>query len=124
MAAIDMGMIPDGATATYRDLSNLYVGNGTSIELNEEQNALVISYVAAQKYISAMEEQAESIKNKLCETMKDAESALFNGTLKATWKSAKRTTFDTKRFEAEHPALAAKYKKQTTYRTFRVVEGE
>ena len=54
LAAIDMGMIPDGATATYRDLSNLYAGNGTSVELNEEQAALVISYVAAQKYISAM----------------------------------------------------------------------
>jgi predicted phage-related endonuclease len=124
LAAIDMGMIPDGAQTTYKDLSNLYAGNGTSVELDKNQAALVVSYVAAQNYISDMEKQADAIKTQLCEIMKDAETALVNGQLKATWKSAKRTAFDSKKFEAEHPALAAKYKKQTTYRTFRVVEGE
>jgi predicted phage-related endonuclease len=124
LAAIDMGMIPDGAQATYKDLSNLYSGNGTSVELNKDQAALVVSYLAAQNYISEMEKQADAIKTQLCDIMKDAETALVNGKLKATWRSAKRTSLDSKKFEAEHPALAAKYKKQTTYRTFRVVEGE
>jgi predicted phage-related endonuclease len=41
--------------------------------------------------------------------------------LLVTWKTASRTSFDTKKFEAEHPALAAKYKKTSKYRTFRVV---
>lgn len=124
LAAIDMGIIPDNAEATYEDLSNLYSGDGSSTELNEEQAAKVISYVAAQRYIKEMEKQADKLKADLCEVMKDSEYATINGTVAVTWRSAKRTTLDSKRFEAEHPALAAKYKKQTTYRTFRVVEGE
>lgn len=124
LAAIDMGIIPDNAEATYEDLSNLYSGDGSSTELNEEQAAKVISYVAAQRYIKEMEKQADKLKADLCEVMKDSEYATINGTVAVTWRSAKRTTLDSKKFEAEHPALAAKYKKQTTYRTFRVVEGE
>lgn len=124
LAAIDMGIIPDNAEATYEDLSKLYSGDGSSTELNEEQAAKVVSYIAAQQYIKAMEKQADEIKADLCEVMKDSEYATVNGTVAVTWRSAKRTTLDSKKFEAEHPALAAKYKKQTTYRTFRVVEGE
>jgi len=124
LAAIDMGMIPDGAQSTYADISNLYSGDGSSVDLNEEQQAMVISYVAAQKYVAAMQSQADQLKTSLCEIMKDSEYASAKGEVQITWKSAKRSSFDTKRFEAEHPALAAKYKKQTTYRTFRVVGGE
>lgn len=124
LAAIDMGMIPDGAETTYSDVSDLYAGDGSSVSLTENQAALVVSYLAAQKYISEMQAQADKMKTSLCEAMKDAEYAHLNGDVQITWKSAKRTSFDSKRFEAEHPALAAKYKKQTTYRTFRVVGGE
>lgn len=124
LAAIDMGIIPDGAQATYEDLSSLYSGDGSSVELNEEQAAMVTSYIAAQNYIKEMQKQADTLKASLCEVMKDSEYATVNGNMALTWRSAKRTTLDSKKFEAEHPALAAKYKKQTTYRTFRVVEGE
>jgi len=124
LAAIDMGMIPDGAEATYEDLSNLYSGDGSSVELNEEQAAMVASYIAAQNHVKEMQKQADTLKASLCEVMKDSEYATVNGNVALTWRTAKRTTLDSKKFEAEHPALAAKYKKQTTYRTFRVVEGE
>lgn len=85
---------------------------------------MVTSYIAAQNYIKEMQKQADTLKASLCEVMKDSEYATVNGNMALTWRSAKRTTLDSKKFEAEHPALAAKYKKQTTYRTFRVVEGE
>jgi predicted phage-related endonuclease len=56
--------------------------------------------------------------------MGDAEYGEVDGRTVCTWKTATRTSFDTKRFELEHPALADKFKKQTTYRAFRAVEGE
>jgi predicted phage-related endonuclease len=61
------------------------------------------------------------VKAQLCEMLGDSEYGLMQDQLLVTWKTANRTSFDAKKFEAEHPALAAKYKKQSTYRTFRVV---
>jgi predicted phage-related endonuclease len=54
----------------------------------------------------------------------DAEYGTVNGTTVVTWKNQKRTTFDAKAFEDEHPALYAKFKKETTLRAMRITAKE
>jgi predicted phage-related endonuclease len=51
------------------------------------------------------------------------EFAEYGGNVVCSWKSASRKTFDTKKFEQDHPALASKYRKETTYRTFKTTKG-
>jgi predicted phage-related endonuclease len=125
LAAIDMGMVPDTASMSYDNVSDLFPkSDGTSIELSDENAELLRNYNKMQATIASLEETCKDIKARLCQAIGDAEYGQVDGHVVCTWKSATRTTFDTKKFEAEHPALAAKFKKQTTYRTFRAVEGE
>lgn len=124
LAAIDMGMIPDGAEAHYEDIADLYKGDGSSVDLDDTTIALMQEYNERKGMVEHHEKRLDEIKAKICEVLKDAEYGKANGDVAVTWKTATRNSFDTKKFEAEHPALAAKYKKQSTYRTFRVVNTQ
>jgi predicted phage-related endonuclease len=125
LAAIDMGMVPDEASMNYQNVSDLFPkGEPTNIELSDENAELLRNYNKMQATIASLEETCKDIKARLCQAMGESEYGHVDGQVACTWKTSTRTTFDTKKFEAEHPALAAKYKKQTTYRTFRTVEGE
>ncbi|MBM4076071.1 MAG: hypothetical protein FJ267_10540 [Planctomycetes bacterium] len=72
------------------------------------------------KSMKDLETAEDQIKADICEAMGEAEFATINGVLAATWKTSTRTTLDQKKLEQDHPALVAKYKKQSTIRTFRV----
>lgn len=125
LAAIDMGMVPDDASMNYENVSDLFPkGQGTSIELNDECAELLRNYNKMQATIASLEETCKDIKTRLCQQLGDSEYGHVDGQLACTWKTATRTSFDTKKFELEHPALAARFRKQTTYRTFRSVEAK
>ena len=125
LAAIDMGMVPDTASMNYENVSDMFPrGENISVELSDESAELLRNYTKMQDTIASLEETCKDIKVRLCTALGDAEFGHVDGRVACTWKTATRTSFDSKKFEAEHPALAAKYKKQTTYRTFRAVEGE
>ena len=51
----------------------------------------------------------------------DAEYGSIDGVQVITWKNSSRTSFDAKQFENEHPALHAKFKKTSTFRTMRII---
>jgi glutathione peroxidase len=57
--------------------------------------------------LQAVEEQ---IKGELAMQLQDCEYGSIDGTTVVSWKNSERTSFDAKRFEAEHPALYQKYK--------------
>ena len=125
LASIDMGIIPDGISLSYEDLTNLQPkGNNTRIELADQAKVLLHKYSTYQAIIEQNETKLSEIKARLCELLGDAEYGTIDNEVVATWRTSTRTSFDSKKFEAEHPALAAKYKKQSTYRTFRVVNNE
>jgi predicted phage-related endonuclease len=125
LAAIDMGMMPDWITATFEDVQTMHPkGDGTSIELEQQALRLVSQYNENVRVVEHFEEKAKEIKARLCELLGDAEYGTLNGDVIVTWRTSTRNSFDTKKFEAEHPALAAKYKKQTTFRTFRAVDNQ
>jgi predicted phage-related endonuclease len=120
-----MGIIPDGISLSYEDLTNLHPkGNNVKVEIGDQAKTLLREYSTHQAVIEQAEAKVSEIKARLCELLGDAEYGTIDNEVVATWKTATRTSFDSKKFEAEHPALAAKYKKQSTYRTFRVVNNE
>jgi len=124
LAFIDMGMMPDDAVIEYHHVATRHPegkgGVDNSKELGQGALALLERYLLAKEQIRQAEQEESLVKAELCAMLGDSEYGLINDQLLCTWKTSSRTSFDTKKFEAEHPALAAKYKKQTTYRTFRV----
>jgi hypothetical protein len=128
LAAIDMGIMPDGAVLEYRHVIERFPegkdGAEGGVNLPQDALALVERYLLAKDQKAQAEQMEDLVKAQLCEMLGTSEYGLMQDQLLLTWKTATRTSFDTKKFEQEHPALASKYKKQSTYRTFRVVGKE
>jgi len=128
LAAIDMGIMPDGAVLEYRHVIERFPegkdGAEGGVNLPQDALALVERYLLAKDQKAQAEQMEDLVKAQLCEMLGTSEYGLMQDQLLLTWKTANRTSFDTKKFEQEHPALASKYKKQSTYRTFRVVGKE
>ena len=124
LAFIDMGIMPDDVVLEYEHVARRYPegkgGTENSKELGQEALVLMERYLLAKEQVKQAEMAESLAKAELCDMLGDSEYGLIQDQLVCTWKTSARTTFDTKKFEAEHPALAAKYKKQSTYRTFRV----
>ena len=123
LAAIDMGFAPDGVEFSYRHVAQRHpVGLEGRSEVDETQVLSALERLGlAKEQKRQAEEVEELVKAELCALLGDNEYAFANGRLMYTWKTANRETFDAKRFEAEHPALAAKFRRVSTYRTFKVV---
>lgn len=128
LAAIDMGIMPDDAVLEYKHVTKRFpVGEGgadAAVDLGPSVLAMLERYLLAKEQKAQAEQVEELIKAEICQMLGTAEYGLMQDELLVTWKTATRTSFDSKRFEAEHPALAEKYKKQTQYRTFRVHNKE
>jgi predicted phage-related endonuclease len=125
LAAIDMGMVPDWIVTTFEDLQIMHpTGNNTSVELDRRSAGLVSTYLEHMRVAEQFEQKAKEAKARLCELLGDAEFGTVDGEVVVTWRTTTRSMFDTKKFEADHPALAAKYKKKTTFRTFRAVDNQ
>jgi predicted phage-related endonuclease len=75
---------------------------------------------ARKKELSAIEDE---LKAKIAGLLGDADTGTVNGDTVVTWKNQSRTSFDSKRFSADHPDLAEEYTKSSTFRVLRV-KGE
>ena len=122
---IDMGMMPDVADPTYDNAASLYPeGYGNTVVLGHEVYASLERLAQAREQKKQAEAVEELIKGELAMLLQDAEYGAIDGTQVVSWKNSKRTSFDTKKFEAEHPALAEKFKKTSTFRTMRIIAKE
>jgi hypothetical protein len=122
---IDMGMMPDVADPTYDNAASLYPeGYGNTVVLGHEVYASLERLTQAREQKKQAEAVEELIKGELAMLLQDAEYGAIDGTQVVSWKNSKRTSFDTKKFEAEHPALAEKFKKTSTFRTMRIIAKE
>lgn len=122
LKSIDAGEMPEGATFSYDDVSKRHPeGDGRTVELGQDWAETLEALAGVGAEIKQLKEAEDTLKATLCQQLGDAEFGTINGNLVVSWKTAKRTAFDQKRFESEHPALAEKFKKTTTYRTFRVL---
>ena len=122
---IDMGMMPDVADPTYDNAVTLYPeGHGNTVVLGHEVYASLERLAQAREQKRQAEQVEELIKGELAMLLQDCEYGAIDGAQVVSWKNSKRTSFDTKKFEAEHPALAEKFKKTTTFRTMRIIAKE
>ena len=86
------------------------------------QESIVEQYLAAKLKAEESEKYAEMYKNILKQHLGDATSAAGDR-YTVTWKPKRRTTFDVKRFQADHPELdLSGYYKTSTYREFSAKE--
>jgi len=126
LAAIDLGMLPDGAEYEYRHISNIYPqGQDTTVDLpaNIKEHFEYLKKIKTQ--MKELEDHEDKLKAEICAIMGEAEYATLGNKLACTWKTSTRTSLDQKKLEQEHPALVEKYKKTSTIRTFRVTtKGE
>lgn len=122
---IDSGMMPDIADPTYDNAATLYPqGIENTVVMGHEVYDTLERLALARKMKAEAEQVEEQLKGELAMILQDCEYGAIDGTVVVSWKNSKRTSFDTKRFEAEHPALAAKFKKETSFRTMRIVAKE
>lgn len=112
----------DGMKPTTDAISTIYpTSDGTSINMLPCIGEIK-EYLALSKQIKELEAQKDKMGNVIREFLKDAEkgeSELY----KVSWKSAERSTFDSKSFIADNPELdLSNYYKKTSYRTLKVSE--
>jgi len=125
LAHIDMGMLPDVAQPEYKHASALHpVGNGKSVELPESVVEIVASLASVREQQKELDKTEDDLKAQICLLLGEAEYGNINGEPVISWKTASRTSFDAKKFEAEHPALYNKFKTTSQYRTVRIMKGK
>ena len=122
LAAIDMGIMPDDAVLEYRHVQDRHPEGEKSKEVDLPMSALatIERLLLAKEQIKQAEATEDACKAELCSILGDAEYGMIQDELVCSWKTSTRDSFDTKRFQAEHPALWDKFRKTTTVRTFRV----
>lgn len=125
LSFIDMGMMPEGCDPTYENASSLFPeGYGNTVVLGHEiYNSLERLSLAREQKKQATDIE-EQIKGEIAMLLGDCEYGSVDGVQVVTWKNSSRTSFDSKTFEAEHPALYAKFKKTSTFRTMRITAKE
>ena len=114
--------LADGSNSTSETITAIYPeSNEETVSLFAYDTALsqYMSLIAQRKELDALiDEQANVVKAFMGEAGK-GESERY----KVTWSTGVRSSFDSKRFAAEHANLdLTAYYKQSTYRTFKVTE--
>lgn len=121
LKAIDNGVYPPTVHYAYEDVSKRFsTSDGSAIDLDEAAEAMVLELKQIEEEAEALDKQHEQLKAQICEMLGTAETGKLPNGMTVSWRQYSRKGFDTKKFEADHPALAEKYKKQSVYRSFRI----
>lgn len=74
---------------------------------------------AAERERAASAEK-EKYRQMICQALGDAEQGVLMGHTICTWTTTSRSWLDTKALETDHPEIAQKYKRSSSYRVFRL----
>ena len=122
---IDMGMMPEGAVPSYDNASTIYPeGYENTVALSDDVYNTLERLSIAKEQIKSAEAVRDQLQGELGMMLGDADYGSINGVQVVSWKNSSRTSFDAKQFEKEHPALHAKFKKTSTFRTMRITAKE
>lgn len=114
----------DGKASTTNTISMLYP------ESNDESVNLLAYEAELQQYmaISAQIKELEKLKDEMANKVKAFLGEAGKGetdSYKVSWTSSSRSTFDSKKFAADHKDIdLSEYYKNSTYRTFKVTENK
>lgn len=122
--AIELGMTPPGVVWSYETVSTRYQkAEPKTTNLDSDKADLFAQLRHVRSELASYKELEDQLKAKICELIGDADTAVLNGSVVATWKPQTRRVFDTKSFTAIHPELAEQFMKETNTRTF-LLKGE
>ncbi|HQG06786.1 MAG TPA: YqaJ viral recombinase family protein [Anaerohalosphaeraceae bacterium] len=107
---------PVDSAPTIEFLKNRKRYKEPQIELPEE---LAADYLAAKEAVKVAEERLNSAKEKILMALGDYESGQA-GAWRVLYPEYSRKGIDIKRLQAEHPEIAEKYEKKSTYRVLYV----
>lgn len=112
----------DGTASTSETLSTIYPeSNDDSVNLMAYEQYLE-QYMVLSAQMKELDKLKEEAGNRVKAFLGDAGNG-ESDRYKVSWASTTRSTFDAKRFAAEHPDLdLSEYYKTSTYRTFKVTE--
>lgn len=114
----------DGTESTTETITTLYnESSEDSVNLMAYTGDLE-RYIALTEQIKELENQKNEAANKIKAFMQDSDKGWTDG-FKVSWPTTSRTTFDSKRFVAEHPEMDfSEYYKTSTSRTFKVSKSK
>lgn len=69
--------------------------------------------------LKALKEKDAGLRDQIKAAMGTAAAMTYGGAKLATWGNQNRSSFNTKQFKEDHPALAEEYTKQSSFRVFR-----
>ena len=122
LSYIDQGVVPPNAQMNYENASDLNPSRQETKELPESFYEVLEKLEAARKLKAEAASMEEEAKTAIAMALEGCEVGSINGDKVVTWKVSKKSSFDTTRFQSEHPALAEKFMKQTEYRTIRTTK--
>lgn len=122
LSHIDQGVVPPNAQMSYENASHLNPSISSTIELSENFYDVLELLETARKMKSEASTMEEEAKTQIAMALAGHDTGSINGDKVVTWKVSKKSSFDTTRFQSEHPALAEKFMKQTEYRTIRTTK--
>jgi putative phage-type endonuclease len=112
----------DGSKATTEAISTIYAeSDSRCVNLMAYEQDLK-EYTTLSQLLDDVKEQRDEVANRIKNYMGEADRG-ESGRYKVTWSSSVRSTFDHKRFAADHPKLdLTQYYKATPTRTFKINE--
>ena len=120
LSAIDNDDMPEDILIDYHHAEQLNPkSEAKQVELPEGAGILFEQWATVKEHITTLEEHESKLKAQIGMFLGDAEEGTIDGNVVVTWKSQSRESFDTKRFESEHPALADKFRKTTSFRVMK-----
>jgi hypothetical protein len=109
---LDDKQLPPDAPLNERTVKALYPSAEGTMELGSTGLFIVNAWQAAVEARKQAEAEEQQWRDQLAALLGGAEAGAVDGRVVLTYKSRKTgTTFDSKRFAAEHPELAAQYTK-------------
>ena len=122
---IDVGMMPESADPTYDNAVAMYPeGYENTVILDHSVMDSLERLSLAREQKKQAETVEEQIKGEIAMMLQDCEYGSIDGITVVSWKNTERSSFDSKKFQAEHPALFDRFKKTTKFRTMRIVAKE
>jgi predicted phage-related endonuclease len=107
---------------SYENASQLNPYQPNIAELPDSFYEVLEKLEMARKMKSDAASIEEEAKTEIAMALGGCDTGSINGDKVVTWKVSKKSSFDTTRFQSEHPALAEKFVKQTEYRTIRTTK--
>lgn len=125
LGEIDAGRVPHGVTLEYQHAEKLFSdGGGGTVELPPEARTVILNLAKVKTLKQQVDKQESQLKADLAVLLGQAEVGVLEGKEVVTWKTIRKNVFDLSRFEAEHPALANKFRKTQQYRYMKLAKGE